>query len=60
VLNGIELPDASHGLVGFTGAGLLRFDELPPGMRPAADFDDRSLREAEEFVVSGNRASHYR
>lgn len=53
MLDGVELFDACHGFVGFAPTGLLRLDEPPPRMRPAADLDDRSLRLAEEFVVTG-------
>ena len=53
VLDGVELLDACDRFVGLAGIRLLGLDKLPPGVGPAADFDDRSLRGAEEFVVAG-------
>jgi hypothetical protein len=55
VLDGVQLFDPRDGFVRFPWTRLFRVDELPPGMRPAADFNDRPLGASKEFVVPGIR-----
>lgn len=52
MLDGVELFDPGHRLVGLAWTGLFRLDELPPGMGSAADLDDHPLRSSEQFVVA--------